>query len=135
MTKTIRKVLVVVDGDDQTQTLRRGLRYVGVACTSVRTAAEARAVLDGPDAERVDLLLADLTAPDLPVARLVEETCTARPDLPVLVVTGLVLSPEVKALRARGVAILRKPFTPQQLFHAIETLPPKRGAHSKGDDT
>jgi DNA-binding NtrC family response regulator len=135
MMETIRDVLVVADQDDQRETLCRGVRYLGMACVSVRTEAEARAVLGGPSGERVDLLLADVTARGASAARLVEDVCARRPDLPVLIVTGLVLSPEAKALRARGVATLRKPFTPQQLGRAIETLPQKRGANPKGDDT
>jgi two-component SAPR family response regulator len=39
-----------------------------------------------------------------------------------MAITGLALSSEVMAIRARGIPILRKPFTPDQLGRAIDAL-------------
>ena len=118
-----RKLALVVDSQvDQLQTLCRGLFLLGVQCVPARDTAEAVARLEGPDGALIALLLADLTAPAEPGAELIARARAARPALPVLVITGLALSPEVTAMRAAGIPILRKPFTPDQLGHAIEAL-------------
>jgi two-component system C4-dicarboxylate transport response regulator DctD len=112
-----RRVLVVDDDADQLETLCRGLFLVGIECLPARCPADALAQLD-----RVDLLLTDLTRPGKPGAGLIARARAVRPELPVLVITGLALSPEVMALRARGIPILRTPFTADQLGLAIEAL-------------
>jgi two-component system, cell cycle sensor histidine kinase and response regulator CckA len=112
-----RRVLVVDDDADQLETLRRGLFLLGIECLPVRDLAAALEQLD-----RVDLLLTDQTRPGKPGAELIARARAMRPELPVLVITGLALSPEVMALRACGIPILRKPFTADQLGLAIETL-------------
>lgn len=105
------------DDAAQLETLSRGLVYVGLACLSARTAAEAERLLAE---RRVSLLLVDLSAPGKPGARLIAQVRRARPALPVLVVTGLAPSSNVIALEDEGVPILKKPFTPDQLGRAIE---------------
>jgi CheY-like chemotaxis protein len=126
---TARRVALVVDDEaDQRETLARGLD-----CVTAGGAAEALAHLEGPGGERIDLLLTDLTMPGRSGAELIERTRLARPGLPVLVITGLALPPEVTALRARGIPILRKPFTPEQLGRAIAALPPA-GRHTNGGE-
>jgi len=117
-----RLVLVVDDEADQLETLRRGLFLHDIDCLTARSQDGALAHLEPPGGDRIDLLLTDLTKPGKPGAELVERARAARPNLPVLVITGLALLPEVRALRARGIPILRKPFTADQLGHAIETL-------------
>jgi DNA-binding NtrC family response regulator len=112
-----RRVLVVDDDADQLETLRRGLFLLGIDCLTACCVAEALAQL-----ERVDLLLTDLTKPGKPGAELIPRARAARPELPVLVITGLALSPEVMAMRGRGVHTLRTPFTADQLGLAIEAL-------------
>lgn len=118
-----RTLVLVVDAEaDQLETLARGLFLLDIDCLKARCPAEALAQLQRPDGERVDLLLADLTKRGRPGAELIEQARAARPALPVLVITGLALSPEVMALRARGIPILRKPFTADQLGRAITAL-------------
>jgi DNA-binding response OmpR family regulator len=116
------RVLVVDDEAGQLETLCRGLLFLGFACLPARTEAEALAELTGSAGERVDLLLADLSAPGKPGARVVDRVLRSRPGLPVLVVSGLARSTEVRALHARGVPILQKPFTPEQLGRAIRMV-------------
>lgn len=107
-------MLVVSEDSDQLETLCRGLRVLGMSSLPARTAAEAFALLD---AGHVELLLADVTFPGALGARVVERA--ARLGLPVLLLTGLVLTDEVRALRAGGLTILRKPFGPEELSRAI----------------
>ena len=131
--KTSRHILVVDDDEDQLDTLCRGLLYLGHVCVRARSAGEALARL-APGVPRVDVLLADLSAPGKPGARVVEEATRARPELAVLVVTGLALSPQVLALGARGLPILKKPFTPEALGRAIGTAL-NRHDNTKGKGT
>jgi CheY-like chemotaxis protein len=118
-----KRVLIVDDQADQLATLERGLRLLGFDCVAARGAEEALAEIQR-DGARIDALLTDLTMPGRSGAALVERVAAMRPDLPILVLTGLVSSPEVLALRARGVPILRKPFTAEQL--ALQLLHPSR---------
>lgn len=118
---TRRRVLVVDDDDDQLQTLCRGLLYLGHTCVPARTAHEAIAVLADVSGEHVALLLVDMSAPGKPGGYVVERARALRPELAVLVITGLARSPEVIALEASSISVLRKPFTPEQLGHAIHT--------------
>lgn len=131
---TRRQVLVVDDDDDQLQTLCRGLFYLGLACLPARTAGEALALLASPTGERIELLLVDLSAPGKPGAWLVDEARGARPELGVLVLTGLARSSEVIALGASGVRVLCKPFTPEQLGRAIHAAM-SRDDEPKGQET
>jgi len=118
-----RRLVLVVDSQvDQLQTLCRGLFQLGLHCLTARDTAEAVARLERPEGAYIDLMLTDLTAPAEPGAELIARAHAVRPALPVLVITGLTLSPEVMAIRASGVPILRKPFTPDQLGLAIEAL-------------
>ena len=131
--KSRRQVLVVDDEAAELETIRRGLFLRGIECLTARGAAEALSLLHGPAGERVELLLIDLTARGKSGAQLIERARALRPELPVLVIAGLALSPEVMAIRAREIPILRKPFTPNQLGLAIEALLPASRRTNKGD--
>ena len=133
MTKAQRCVLLVVGEACQLQTLRRGLLLLGIDCLTARSAAEALTQLRASDGERIDLLLLDLTIAGTSGAQLIAQARAVRPGLPVLVITGLALSSEVMAIRAGGIPILRKPFTPDQLGLAIETLLTASQDKNKGD--
>lgn len=113
-------MLIVDDELDQLETLRRGLTLLDLECVTARSAAEALALLHTPLS--IDVLLTDLTMPGRSGAELLDRARSLRPELPALVLTGLVSSPEVKGLQARGIPILRKPFTAERLADAIEAL-------------
>ena len=118
-----RTHVLVFDSDvDQLQTFCRGLAYLGFTCTPARAPAEALSLLCGPASERFDLWLVDSSAPGKAGTRLVVDARALRPGLPVLVVIGLSVPPDVTALRASGIGTLRMPFTPAQLGAAIERL-------------
>src|SRR5690242_8843376 len=114
-----KRVLVVDDDADQLETLQRGLVYLGHTCVPAATTAAALAQL--ALGKRIDLVLADLSAVAKPGKRVVEHVQALRPGLPILVVTGLVRLPEVIALGAQGIPSLCKPFSPDELGHAIDT--------------
>jgi CheY-like chemotaxis protein len=127
-----KQVLVVAEDDHQLRTICRGLLYLGVGCVPAGRVDEALAYLLGAQTARIDILLVDLSSPGPGGAQLVERVRELVPGLPILGVTGLVLSSRVRTLAALGIPILRKPFTPEQLGHAIETLSANR---RKGEST
>ncbi len=115
------RVLVVDDEQVHLDSICRGLRLAGHRGIGVTNIDDARAQLEAPDAA-IDLVLTDLTMPggsghDL-IAWLVEN----RPQLPVIVVTGITSNEGVNAVRERGIPVLLKPFTPAELDAAIKAL-------------
>lgn len=120
--KASKQVIVVNREAAELQTLSRGLSYLGFDCRLARSASEALQQLAGPAGHEIDLMLVDASVPGEPCVQLVERARVVRPALPVLALTGLATSSEVTALRARGISTLRKPFTPEQLGHAIAPL-------------
>jgi len=119
--RTSRHILIVDDDGDHLQTLCRGLLHLGHVCVPARSAGEALGRLAAEGGEPIDLLLVDLSAPGKPGARVVGQVMSSRPELAVLALTGLAPSSEVLALGARGIRVLKKPFTPEQLGRAIRT--------------
>jgi CheY-like chemotaxis protein len=70
-----------------------------------------------------DLLLTDNTMPRMTGFALSQEVLKIRPELPVLMVSGLADGMDPEVLRARGIrSALRKPHTRQELCEAIEQL-------------
>src|SRR5262245_47312420 len=128
-----RLILVVDPEPDQLQTLCRGLFLIGIDFVTAGSAMEARSRLEAPGGDGIDLLLADLTTPGRSGAELIAQTRAARPELPVPVIARLALTPEVVAMRARGIPILRKPFSLDQLGLAIDVLLGARQPVNKGD--
>ena len=133
--RTRKQILIVDDEADQLQTIRRGLFLLGIDCLTACDCDEALSQLSPSAGERIDLLLTDLTMPGKSGAQLVERARELRPDLPVMVITGLALSSEVMAIRALGIPILRKPFTPEQLGRAIDALLPATQREESGEAT
>ncbi|MCC6526380.1 MAG: hypothetical protein IT373_27280 [Polyangiaceae bacterium] len=117
-----KSVLLFAAEVDQLETLCRGLSYLGLPCRPARSVAQALAVLGSPEALRIDVMLVDVTASGAVGVGLVARARALRPELSVLLVAGLVLAPEVIALRAQGIPLLRKPFTPEELGRAVEAL-------------
>lgn len=115
------KILVVDDERAQRETLCRGLFFLGHLCVSAASSHEAMRLMGQQD-DPFDLLLTDLTMPEESGLRLMERALTRQPDLLVLVITGLHSSRDIESIRALGIPILQKPFSPDQLEAAIQEL-------------
>jgi DNA-binding response OmpR family regulator len=115
------RILVADDDLDFRGMVCRALFLYGYEPVPVaQTAAAIEAATDGA----VDAVLTDLTRPDARSLRLVRVLHDAAGSPPILAVTGLAVAPEVRAL---GVAVLGKPFTPTQLDDALRALLQTRG--------
>ncbi len=71
--------------------------------------------------DRYDLLITDYTMPELTGSQLVEKIHVLRPELPVIICTGIELPPEVfKHLRIS--TILMKPFDMDELIKTVREV-------------
>ncbi len=109
--------VLVVDDDESVAgmavaSLERAGRSV-VAVTSGRAALE----LLEEDPDRFAWLVTDLVMPEMSGDELLAEVRERWPDIPCVAVTGY-----AEADLPHGVGLLRKPFTPEQLVAALETL-------------
>ncbi|MCP4676212.1 MAG: response regulator [Deltaproteobacteria bacterium] len=113
------KILVVDDEPHQLDTVRRGLFLYGYESEGVQDVVSAIEMLSGPDGDSFDLVLTDLTMPGNSGIHLIEHVQKTKPDLPVIVITGLAATSEIDAVQDKGVPILQKPFEPDGLDKAI----------------
>ena len=118
----MQSILVVDDEPLMCNLCRAILEHAGYDVRTAQSGAEALRLLD----ERpVDLVVCDLFMPGLSGLEVIPEIRRRRPDLPVLVVTGGLASPDAlpEALRRSGVfAVLAKPFTHSGLVAAVADL-------------
>lgn len=112
----VRRLLVVDDEADLLEVLRETLEEAGYAITAVERAEEAMAILRGGG---VDLVLADYRMPGLTGAGIARELKSVRPDVPVLLFTGVAgfSIPQHDRDLVRGV--LHKPLDRAELVRAI----------------
>ena len=121
MTNSI-KILVVDDEEHQLDTVRRGLFLCGYKCECVQDVDSALKKLRGENGDSFDLILTDLTMPGSSGLNLIEQAHKTKPNLPIIVVTGLAATSEVDSVRAMGIPVLQKPFEPDGLDKAIREL-------------
>jgi two-component system, cell cycle sensor histidine kinase and response regulator CckA len=118
--RPVKHVLLVDDEPHLANMLRRQLRSLGYRVTMHTSSLEA---LENFRAQpkSFHLLISDNTMPHLTGLALAEEVHAARPDLPVLLISGL--GPENGDVRARYVSrVLSKPYSLQALRAAIHEL-------------
>ena len=118
MSRTQKKILIVDDELHQIETVCRGLFLYGYACRGVTSVDEALSFLKAEPP--VDLLITDLTMPEQSGMTLINKAREQYPELPVLVITGLVATEETEKVLALDIPMLQKPFDPQTLVDAIE---------------
>ncbi len=114
-----RKILVVDDEED----LRRIVsRIVGVLGT-VLQAADAAEALRVIEQEHPDLIVLDVTMPGVGGLELLKQVHEARPDMPVLMLTGrLEIATARDALEQGARAYMTKPFEPFALTQEVARL-------------
>ncbi len=122
MTEKALKILVVDDEPHQLDTVRRGLFLYGYESEGVQDVDSAVETLSGPSGDTFDLVLTDLTMPGNSGIHLIEHVQKTRPDLPLIVITGLAATDEIDVVQQMGVPILQKPFEPDGLDKAIRKL-------------
>jgi CheY-like chemotaxis protein len=114
----IRTVLIV---DDDPQILRLVQKMLGPRKVNVLVAPRPSAALRICEEQKVDLLIADMSLPEMDGDRMAERILKLQPGASVLLISG-----HYKDVppRLSHVRFLRKPFFPSQLIeHLRELLP------------
>jgi CheY-like chemotaxis protein len=112
--------VLIVEDEEQVRVLAQSyLREQGHYTLSAATPVEALAALGVADG--IDLLFTDIGLHDQPHGGLdlAKEARQRRPDLKVLYVTGQSVTDGMKAMMVEGGALLEKPYTVEQLQHAL----------------
>ncbi|HEX7928971.1 MAG TPA: PAS domain-containing protein, partial [bacterium] len=114
-------ILMVDDNSAVSAVLSDSLVHAGYRVKILSSGAEAlRYVTEGPAA--VDVVLLDLMMPEMSGIECYQRLMDIRADLPVLFCSGWA-SPENEAfLTSRGLPMLTKPATPDQLLRAVRSL-------------
>ena len=86
----------------------------------VATTADGRSALAHPALASCRLVLCDLMLPDLPGIAVLESLRSARPELPVVLITGFATAENMaRALEAGATGFLPKPFDEAELWAAV----------------
>lgn len=110
-------VLVVDDEPVVREGIRLLLRAAGMR---VALAADAESALAHPAVHDCRLVLCDLMLPGLSGIEFLQKIRTARPRLPVVMITGYgTVENEARAVEARASGFLAKPFTESELLDAV----------------
>jgi CheY-like chemotaxis protein len=113
-------VLLVEDEDELRELVVPSLTDIGV---DVVAAASAEAVLADPASwSDIDALITDIVLPGMSGLELAERVRTAKPDLPVLYVTGYADRSSGRRGLVPGARLLRKPYRPDELRVLVASL-------------
>jgi two-component system chemotaxis response regulator CheY len=122
-------ILVVDDSETMRAVIAKSIGLAGIALGSLFQAANGAEGIEVLRREWVDLVLADINMPVLNGVGMVTQM-KADPglgDIPVIIVSTEGSATRLQALKDQGVkGFLRKPFTPEELKKAMETV---LGAH------
>lgn len=120
-------VLLVDDEPDLAAMLKRQIKTLGYHVTAHTSSLEALATFRENPAH-FDLLVTDNTMPKMTGLALTKEVLRERPDLPVLLISGLAEVSDPKTLLDLGISkVLPKPHSAGALRSALEELlPPQR---------
>ena len=120
-----RRILVVDDEPNLLQLLEKHLTRLGYQVSTAPNGSAALALLDD-NPHCCDLVVSDWTLPDMRGADLLEAIGQRRPDVPLLVCSGMEVYPGElpESVRARAHQ-LQKPFLPRELSDLIARLLPQ----------
>ncbi len=118
-----RTTVLIVDNDStQVESLCRGMFLYGHKCIKKTSISDAIDFLNMPDSPNVDLLLTDITTPGSTGFQLIRHARSLHPGLPIIAVCGLNSIDKVEIGKQVGILVLRRPFSPDRLDHAIRDM-------------
>ncbi len=120
------KVLVVDDERTIVNSVRDILKGRGYAVSATHSSREALELLGDRD-KHYDLLLTDLYMQDVSGKAIIDRAQKARPELPIILMSGIIENEVLEPLKSEGVVFLKKPWTIGQLIDAIAQLNWPRG--------
>ncbi|MCI0464591.1 MAG: response regulator [Gemmataceae bacterium] len=116
---TPRSILVVDDEEAVLDVIRRYLEKAGHQVLCATSGKQGVALL--AEGRHVDLVILDLMIPHEEAGHTFRSLREQRPDLPVLLCTGLVQAgPGLPLLEEPSVGLLRKPFKMNELWYAVD---------------
>jgi two-component system, cell cycle sensor histidine kinase and response regulator CckA len=118
----VETILVVEDEEEVRNLIRRVLEDEGYAVLAVSQGADA--LMLGKSYDRpIDLLLADLSLPDMNGRELAQRIRSARPEMKLLYVSGHADTAVVEfGIFPEGMLFLPKPFTPADLSKRVREV-------------
>ncbi|RJP86130.1 MAG: response regulator [Desulfobacteraceae bacterium] len=112
-------ILLIDDEPSIVKMEKRILENLGYRITSTNSSVEALAIFSS-DPERFDLVISDLTMPQMTGDVLATHLKHIRPDIPVILCTGLSSPVTDTAIKDIGIsALLTKPVLKRQMAHAV----------------
>jgi len=127
-------VLLVDDERSVRRFTRRVLERLGFEVLEAENGEEALQIFAGA-ASRIDLLVTDLVMPLMGGRELTGEVLRARPELPVLTISGYIDDNEARlGICKSGSVFLQKPFTPAELAAAVHEARGRRRAAGPHDE-
>jgi PAS domain S-box-containing protein len=113
------RILLIDDESDIVAAAKIILEQVGYEVEGVTSSPEALEAFRAKP-KKFDLIITDLTMPQLAGLDLAEEFLSVRPDIPIILCTGYSESITLEKARAMGIRqIILKPIMPAQLVEAI----------------
>ncbi len=116
------RVLLIDDEKALTETGQKFLEGLGYEVTVRNSSVEAlKLFTDDPD--RFDLILTDLTMPDMTGLELAKACMALRPDIPIILATGFSHMVNATAAKEAGIrAFVMKPFTKGELARTVRKV-------------
>lgn len=116
----MKSILVVDDEGPLREILEKILKREGF---SITTAANGREALKRFQKRRFDLLVTDLRMPGLGGPEMLKEMLRLQPEVPVILITGYPLDPEIQKRVAEGrYLFFPKPFDNRALVEKIKEV-------------
>jgi len=113
------QILVVDDEIPILDMMQQRLRKMGYRVITRADSREAMKTFRA-DSDRFDLVITDHTMPDLQGTELAEEMSALRPNLPVILMTGLNQPPDLSSFRHTSLrSIFQKPINFVELSHCL----------------
>ena len=118
----VKRALVVEDADGVREFVRAALTGAGVAVTTAVDGAEGLLVAR-TEGYAFDLVISDIVMPGLSGPQMVERLREARPELPVLFITGYANDELAREeLKSGRTGLIEKPFSVRSLLDAVQTV-------------
>ncbi len=120
--KNGQHILLVDDEPALTQVTAKFLQRAGFRTTGVHSAREALSAFERQP-EQFDLVITDLTMPEMSGAALARNLHDRRPSLPVIIISGFDGAETLNGDTAPNIrTLLQKPFTPDTLVRTIQSV-------------
>lgn len=127
--KNLATLLVVDDEDGVLHAIRHTLKDLDYRIVATTDAHYALQVLESDSS--IDLLITDLFMPAMDGATLLDRSRRIRPNLRVVLTSGVASEQQLRRWRARGEVIVPKPWFAEELVDAVRKALMRRIGHGR----